>query len=213
LSNAPPPLKVDPRNPGQQAIAVAARTLREGGVVVFPTHGLYGLGADATAPAAVEKIYRIKQRPLHKPLLILIARRGDLKEFVRRVPPVALPLMERFWPGRLTLVFEAGERLPRGLCGGTDRIGIRLTGHPVAAALVRAAGCPLTGTSANLSSHRGCARIDHLQAAIARQADLILDAGALAGGRGSTVVDVTCDPPRILREGAVSASRIASFCN
>ena len=119
--------------------------------------------------------------------------------------------MKRFWPGRVTLVFEASGKVPDYLMAGTGKIGIRLAGHPAAAALVAAVQGPVTGTSANLSGQPGCHRIEDLPPAVVEQLDLILDAGPLQGGHGSTVVDVSGNTPTVLREGAVSKNEIMAI--
>lgn len=201
-------IQVDPQRPSTAAIMRAVAAVRAGGVIAFPTRCLYGLGADAFNAEAVERIFRIKQRPLHNPILILIDRPDRLDRLVSEVSPAADRIKDHFWPGRITLVFRAGEAIPPYLTAGSGKIGIRLPGHPVAAALVNALQTPLTGTSANLSGRPGCRRIEDLNFQIAGKLDLILDAGPLRGGRGSTVVDVTVDPPKILREGEVSGAEI-----
>lgn len=203
-------IKVDPERPAA-AVNKAAAVVRSGGVIAFPTRCLYGLGADAFNAEAVARIFRIKQRSRRNPILILIDQTSRLEQLVSQISPAAGRLMEHFWPGRMTLVFKAREAVPPYLTAGSGKIGIRLPGHPVAAALVQALQTPLTGTSANLSGSPGCRRIEDLEFQIANRLDLILDAGALKGGRGSTVVDVTVDPPKILREGEVSAAEILTF--
>ncbi len=176
--------------------------------MVFPTRCIYGLGGDALNPQTVKRLYQVKQRPANKPVSVLITRPADLAGLVRRVPEAAERIMNRFWPGKVTLVFETHNTRLTALTAGTGKIGIRLVENSVAHALIRAADCFLTGTSANVSSRSGCSRIETLDHEIAGGADLILDAGALAGGKGSTVVDVSCYPVRILREGVVSAQKI-----
>jgi len=203
-------IKVDPERPAA-AVIKAAAVVRSGGVIAFPTRCLYGLGADAFNAEAVARIFRIKQRSRRNPILILIDQTSRLEQLVSQISPAAGRLMEHFWPGRMTLVFKAREAVPPYLTAGSGKIGIRLPGHPVAAALVQALQTPLTGTSANLSGSPGCRRIEDLEFQIASRLDLILDAGALKGGRGSTVVDVTVDPPKILREGEVSAAEILTI--
>jgi L-threonylcarbamoyladenylate synthase len=177
-------------------------------VVCFPTRCLYGLGADALKAEAVERVFEIKQRTADMPLLVLISRSAQLAELAERVPPIAQLLMERFWPGRLTLVLDAREHIPARLTAGTGKIGIRLAAHPVARALAEAVAGPITGTSANLSGGSGCRQIAELDPRIARQVDLILDGGPLKGGVGSTVVDVTGEAPVVIREGEVSKPEI-----
>jgi L-threonylcarbamoyladenylate synthase len=199
---------VNPRSPEPEAIGRAEAVIRAGGVVCFPTRCLYGLGAGALDAAAVERVYEIKQRPADMPLLVLISRSAQLAELAARVPPMAKMLIERFWPGRLTLVLEAQPLIPARLTAGTGKIGIRLAAHPVARALVEAFAGPITGTSANLSGESGCRQIAELDPRIARQVDLILDGGALKGGVGSTVVDVTGENPVVIREGDISRPEI-----
>lgn len=192
-------------SPDPALIQLAAEKIRNGGVVVCPTSGLYGLAADPFQPAAVERVFEIKGRPAHLPLLVLVDNRDALPRLATAIPPAARDLMERFWPGGLTLVMAAHPGLPPALTGGTAKIGIRLTAHPVARALAKAAGGVITGTSANRSGHPGCARVSDLDPDLVAEVDLILDAGQLAGGLGSSVVDCTSDPPQLIREGALSA--------
>jgi L-threonylcarbamoyladenylate synthase len=213
LRKKPKYLKVDPLCPQPDMIEDAARIINAGGVICFPTTSLYGLGADAFNAHAVDRIFDIKGRSHQKPILILIQNRQELEKLVRRIPPMAENIMQKFWPGKITLVFEAGDNLPSNLTSGTGKIGVRLALHPVAAALIQAVGSPITATSANVSGKPGCAKISNLDAQIADNADLVLDAGELAGGKGSTVIDVTGAFPETLREGTVSASDILNFFN
>ena len=182
----------------------AARAISSGGLVVFPTSGLYGLAADALNAAAVDKVFAVKGRSPDKPVLLLIRGVDDLQHLVAAIPPAAVQLMDAIWPGGLTLVFHAATSVFPALTAGSGKIGIRLPAHPVARALVEAVGRPITGTSANVSGRPGCSRVAALDAAIVDAVDMTLDAGVLAGGVGSTVVDVTRQQPVILRSGAVS---------
>lgn len=195
-------------SPQPDLIREAAGIIKNGGVISFPTTCLYGLGADAFNARAVARLFKIKQRPDNKPILVLIKNIQELNRIVREVPPAAFPIMTGFWPGGVTLVFKAGNTLPDNLTAGTGKIGVRLPEHPVAFALLKALDCPLTGTSANISGRPACSRIPDLDFRIGTQLDLILDAGPLKGGIGSTVVDVTSDSPKILREGKVPARDI-----
>ena len=207
--------KINAQKPEPEIIAEAAAVIRQGGVLAFPTRCLYGLGADAFNPEAVERVVKIKQRPELNPILLLIDSKEQLESLVMHIPPAADAIMDAFWPGRVTLVFEARNSLPDQLTARTGKIGVRLPGHPAAFALVKHVKGPLTGTSANLSGQPGCDRAQDLDPAIADQLGLILDAGTLSGGIGSTVVDVTVNPPQIIREGQVAAndilSRIATY--
>lgn len=203
-------LRVDPLHPTHDLINEAAFVIKNGGVIAFPTQHLYGLGADAFNTDAVKRVFEIKQRPDDKPLLVLIDKHYDLTGLVQNVPYAATRIMERFWPGAVTIVFKAKYTLPASLTAGTDRIGVRMPEHPVALALTNAVQGPITATSANITGHSGCSLASDLDPKITDKLDLILDVGALKGGIGSTVVDVTAGSPKILREGAVSAKDIFS---
>ncbi len=208
LSFPPDIRKIDPNAPDPEIIKYAARVIKNGGVAGIPTTCLYGLGADALNHEAVGRLFEIKQRPSRKPILALIHHPEILDMLVRKIPQSASRLMDAFWPGGITIVFDAIDALPASLTAGTGKIGIRCCGHPVARALAELVGGPVTGTSANLAGHPGCARISDFDAAMAEKLDVILDAGNLEGGVGSTVIDVTGEAPVILREGAVPAREI-----
>lgn len=214
--------QMDPSAPDPDGIGAAVEVLKTGGVVVYPTAGLYGLGADALCASAVKKVFAIKRRPETRPVLVLISDLAEMDRLVKQVPDYARCLMA-LWPGRLTLVFEASRAVPALLTGKTGKIGIRLPAHPVAKALVAAFGGPITGTSANRSGFPPASRSRDLDAGLCHEADLVLDAGDLfdsepvhdgpgddnlAGGSGSTVVDVTSWPVRVIREGRLPVSRI-----
>ena len=204
-------IAVDPLRPSGEAMDEAVAAMARGGMVIFPTRCLYGLAVDALNPEAVARIFTAKQRPQTNPVLVLIPGMSFLETLVAHVPPWAERIMAQFWPGDVTLVFSAGPELPPRLTAGTGKIGVRLPRHPVAQALVAAAGIPITGTSANLSGEAGCFQVSDLPPRLVQAADLVLDAGPLRGGTGSTVVDVTCTPPRILRQGGVDGNEILQF--
>ena len=200
-------LSVDPQSPDPEMIGKAAQWIKKGGLVVFPTSTFYGLGAHAFNPSAVKRVFRVKERRPQKPILVLIACLADLIPLVQSVPMVAGRLINAFWPGDVTLVFHASEVFPPNLTGHTGKIGIRLAA-PVASALVRAVESPITATSANLAGKGGCVSVTDLDPQIRSRVDLVLDAGELGSGKGSTVVDVTAVPPKILRAGVISAEKI-----
>ncbi|MCP4351060.1 MAG: threonylcarbamoyl-AMP synthase [Desulfobacterales bacterium] len=200
--------KIHPFNPQPDIIAEAAELIKKGGLVAFPTRCLYGMGTDAFNADAVDRIFGIKQRAYQNPILVLISKKKDLGRIVQHIPPAASKIMDKFWPGKVTIVFEAKNSLPDVLTAGTGKIGVRLCGHPVASALVSAVKNPVTGTSANLAGNAGCSEISDMDFQLTERLDLVLDAGILKGGTGSTVVDITTDIPIILREGAVSGKDI-----
>ncbi|MCF8037621.1 MAG: threonylcarbamoyl-AMP synthase [Desulfobacteraceae bacterium] len=202
---------VDPRAPAPDLIEQAAALIRGGQAVIYPTRCLYGLGADALNPAAVDRVFRIKQRAADNPVSVLVADREMLKACAAEIPEDAEKIMQSFWPGGITLVFRAGHMLPRALTGATGTIGIRMPAHPVARALAAAVQRPITATSANISGQTGPREIETIPGTVTEAAGLVLDAGELEPGIGSTILDVTCTPPRILREGAVAASDLRSL--
>jgi L-threonylcarbamoyladenylate synthase len=159
-------------------------------------------------PNAVQKIFDIKKRPLDKPILVLVKDKNAINNIAKRIPPSAFRIMEAFWPGNVTIVLEANPVLPEALTAGTGRIGVRIPQHPVAFGLVKTFGKPLTGTSANISGEQGCSKVLDLDLRLKTKLDLILDAGALKKGKGSTLVDVTIHPPNVLREGEIPAKDI-----
>lgn len=199
---------IDPERPDAGIIKAAADMIHRGGVVLFPTRLLYGLGADAANPSAVDRLFRLKGRPRNKPILLLISRKAWLADLAVDIPPAAQRLMDQFWPGRVTLVFRAKPTIYHGLTAGSGNIGIRLCAHPVSVALTEAVGRPITGTSANRSGEPGGSRLSDLHRDLLEGTDLALDAGPLRGGTGSSVVDVTVEPPKVLREGAVTKREI-----
>jgi L-threonylcarbamoyladenylate synthase len=199
-------LKADSRG-----IEKASQKILEGGVVAFPTETFYGLGADALELEALRKVFQIKGREENKPLLLLVADRTWLPELVKKIPPVAEQLIERFWPGPLTLVFEASPNLPSILTAHTGQIGLRISSHPVAQALVQAVGRAITATSANVTGQPSASLASEVFQTLGKQVDAILDGGKTAGGLGSTVLDVCGVLPKILRQGAVSRTELAPF--
>lgn len=199
---------IDPDDPDQLILDKAAAVVKSGGIVIFPTRTLYGIGVDAFNKEAVNRIFRIKQRAAQNPLSVLIRSRDVVATLAAKTPSAAVKFMAVFWPGRLTIVFSARPNVSSNLTAGTGKIGIRVPEHPVTIGLVESLDCPLTGTSANLSGQPGADRIDQLPLELIRNVDLVIDAGKLKGGTGSTVVDVTVDPPVILRKGEVSRKEL-----
>ncbi len=195
----------------QDAVNKAADFILSGRLVAFPTESFYGLGVDATNEDAIKRLFLIKQRELNRPILILISSEAVLSRFVERIPPVAYQLMEEFWPGGLTLVFEAGQKLSPLLTGGTGKIGIRVSSHPVVMSLTRAVGRPISGTSANISGKSACIDASEVLKVFGDRVDFTLDGGRLEGKTGSTVLDVTVCPPKILRRGIITKDQLDEF--
>jgi L-threonylcarbamoyladenylate synthase len=206
-----PIIRVDPSGDFQNAINKASDILLAGGLVAYPTESFYGLAVDSTNENAIRRLFLLKQRSPCRPLLILIPSIEALDQYVAHIPPIARQLIDEFWPGALTLVFEAGQKVSPLLTAGTDKIGIRLSPHPVATALAQAIGAPITGTSANISGKPACRNAGEVSASFKEWVDLILDGGETKGRVGSTVLDITVDPPKILREGMVQKSDLEKY--
>ncbi len=204
----PTVIRVDPKEPFQNDIDRAVEFLKNGEVIVYPTETIYGLGADVLNRKAVKKIYDLKARDYGLPISILVADIAMLREFVDEVPEQALPLMRRFWPGALTILFHANDRIPKGLVTNTGRVGVRISSHPVAAALVKTFGKPVTTTSANLSGFPPSLSVKHIQKYFGEKVPCIVDGGECEPSRGSTVVDVGEETMRIIREGRIPADEV-----
>ena len=201
-------IKVDSSGNPEGAISQAGEVLSSGGLVAYPTESFYGLAADSTNETAIKRLFLAKQRGPGRPVLILIPTIEVLDQYAANIPPVSRQLIKEFWPGGLTLVFDADPKISPLLTGGTEKIGIRLSSHPVATALTRAIGEPVTGTSANISGEPPCRNADEVRRSLGKGVDLILDGGETREELGSTVLDVTVDPPRILRQGMVPQGEI-----
>jgi L-threonylcarbamoyladenylate synthase len=189
--------------PDGRAIAAAAHVVAGGGIVVYPTETVYGLGADAGSAAALERLVALKGRESGKPIAVLISDLEMLRVVVSAVPPHAQSLMRRFWPGPLTLVLPARAGVSPLLTGTHGGIGVRLSSHPMATALVRELGRPITAPSANPAGRRPPVRIDEARDYFGSQVDYYLDAGPLRGEPASTVVDAR-DGITVIRAGAIA---------
>ena len=189
-------------------LARAGQILLDGGLVAFPTETFYGLAVNALNEEAVGRLFALKKRGNDRPILILIPSLEYLERYVEQVPEIASMLIKRFWPGGLTLLFRAGPSIPGLLTAGTGKIGIRLSSHPVATGLAKAVDSPITGTSANISGQPPCTNAGEVRDSLKGGVDLILDGGETKGGKGSTVLDITVNPPRIFREGEISADNL-----
>lgn len=232
-------VKVSMQRPDPKIIAEAARIIRNGGLVIFPTETVYGLGADAFNARAVAKIFKAKGRPEGKPLIVHVAKKSTIAELAQGIPSIARKLVRAFWPGPLTLVLSARARLPKlvtglsaqsaivpsmalsaqvGKMGKTGKreaartvaartVAVRMPDHAVARALIMASG-PIAAPSANFSGEPPPRSIKEIPQALLEKVDLILDAGPTRVKVPSTVLDLTTQPPVILRKGAISGVKL-----
>jgi L-threonylcarbamoyladenylate synthase len=196
-------LSIDPIVPDGGAIEEAARAIRAGGIVALPTDTLYGLAVDPFNAGALAAIRRLKERPADRAVPLVAADVGQIAATLGVLPILARLLAVRFWPGPLTMLMQAPERLPVDVTGGTGRVGVRVPAHAVARALCAACGTPLTATSANKSGQPATNDPETVAGSLGAGLDVLLDAGVTPGGPPSTIIDVTDATPRVIRQGAI----------
>ncbi|KPU62622.1 hypothetical protein EP1X_07965 [Thermococcus sp. EP1] len=194
-----------------EKIKIAARFIKEAKLVAFPTETVYGLGADALNDNAVRKIFKAKGRPPDNPLIIHIAEFNQVYELARDVPERAKILAENFWPGPLTIVLPKKEEVPYVTTGGLDTVAIRMPAHEIALALIKSSGRPIAAPSANISGKPSPTLAEHVADDFYGKIECIIDGGETKIGVESTVIDLTTDPPMLLRPGGLPLERIKSI--
>jgi len=193
------------------AIQQAAAAIRAGKVVAIPTDTVYGLAADPFQPQAVRKLFRLKGRPQNKPILLLVESRRQVEMLAARLPEAFAPIAAKFWPGPVTVILPAAAHVPEGITASTGTVAIRMPGSVLTRRLIRAAGRPVTGTSANRSGRAPARSAEQVRRQFPRGLGFILDGGPAASELPSTIVDLT-GAPRIIREGAVAGSAVLACC-
>lgn len=201
-------IPVNPDNINPLYIKEAAEKIRDGGIVAFPTETVYGLGADAFNPKAVVKIFEAKERPLEDPLILHIAQREDLYKSTEDIPDIALRLADEFWPGPLTLVLKRSKDIPDIVTGGLDTVAIRVPANKVALSLIKFCQTPIAAPSANLFGRLSPTTAQHVLDDLNEKVDIVIDGGKALVGVESTILDLTQNPPLILRPGGVSMERL-----
>ena len=201
-------IKIDPNNPAEDLIGQAARVLQKGGVIGYPTETVYGIGCDIHNAKAVNRIYDLKQRDHSKAMILIAADILQIRELVEYIPEAAEILAENFWPGPLTMVFEAASHIQELPIRKTNTIAIRIPDCKICLSLLKTCGFPIVSTSANKSGQPDSTDADKVIAAFGSDLDLIIDGGPTPSSAPSTIVDVTQEPVRILRQGAISALEI-----
>ncbi len=194
---------------GSPDIPAAVDVLRRGGLVAFPTETVYGLGADASNPAAVGRIYAVKGRPRNHPVIVHVAEATAIKGWAADVPPDAWALAEAFWPGPLTLILPRADHVPDSVTGGAGTVGLRVPDQPVALELLEAFGGGIAAPSANRFGRVSPTTAAHVRADLGADVDLILDGGACAVGVESTIVDLSWGGPKVLRLGGLSVEALS----
>ncbi|MBQ7039655.1 MAG: threonylcarbamoyl-AMP synthase [Clostridia bacterium] len=194
-----------------EIIKQAAETLKNGGLVAFPTETVYGLGADGLNAKAVKSIFEAKGRPSDNPLILHISDKKQLEKIVKTVNKTAKALMDAFWPGPLTLVMEKTDAVPNETSGGLSTVAVRFPAHPLALKLIEAAGVPIAAPSANTSGRPSPTKAEHVKEDMDGKIPWILDGGSCDIGVESTVVDVTGENPIILRPGKITFEQISEL--
>jgi L-threonylcarbamoyladenylate synthase len=204
-------IKINPDSPEPELIHEAVAIIKKGGVCAYPTETFYGLGVDVTNDQAIKKLFDVKRRDYGNPVAVIVSDRTMLASIVSEIPEKALVLMDLFWPGPLTILFNTNRKISKRLTTNTGKIGIRISSHPVAEALVRELGRPLTTTSANLSGFPPSFKAAHLRSYFKDKIDLIVDCGTLPPSAGSTVVDVTEEKLAVIREGVIKGELLFRY--
>lgn len=197
-------LPLELRNQVEAGISI----LKRGGIVAFPTDTIYGLGASALIEAAVRRVYHVKKRSLKMAFPLLLADVSQISEVAVEVPPIVWLLADKFLPGALTMVLRKSESISDIVTAGGQTVAIRVPAHPVPVALSQGLGAPVLGTSANVSGQPSTMTADEVKAQFGGQLDLVIDGGRSPGGRESTIVDVSGEPPTVLRLGAIGLDEL-----
>jgi L-threonylcarbamoyladenylate synthase len=203
-------LRVNPSKPSADSIKKAAAIIRKGGLVAFPTETVYGLGADALSSDAVSKIFVAKRRPPDNPIIVHVSSLDDLNKITFEISKTAKILTDRFWPGPLTLLFKRRNSVPDITVAGLNTVAVRMPRHAVALSLIKASGTPIAAPSANTSGSPSPTIAKHVLADLNGRIELILDGGETMIGVESTVLDITCAPPLVLRPGGTTVEDIES---
>ncbi len=201
-------MKINLKTPSKDRIKLAAGIIRNGKLVAFPTETVYGLGANALDAQAVRGIFKAKGRPCDNPIIVHIASEKQLSEVATETPIVAKKLIKKFWPGPLTLVLKKRKHVPYEVTGGLDTVAVRMPANKIALALIKGAGVPIAAPSANLSGKPSPTDAKHVFDDMNGRIDLIIDGGRTLIGVESTVLDLTTNPPRLLRPGKISLEEL-----
>ena len=201
---------ISPLRPSWTLIRSVAQLIRSGEIVAVPTDTVYGLAADPFRKGVAERIFEIKRRPESNPILLLIDSLEQLSSLAQDLPPAFRRIAGAFWPGPLTLVVPSSPLVPAAITAGTGTVAVRMPGAPLVRRLIRASGCPLTGTSANLSGSPAATTANEVKRQLSGRVYHIVDGGRSRLSQPSTILDLTSEP-RIVRQGAVSWTELAKY--
>ena len=204
-------ININPEEIEEDKLGVACKILKKEGVVIYPTETYYGLGAGCFFRSAVKQIYGLKKRDDVKPMSVVISDIGMLSSIMAEMHPLFPALAAAFWPGPLTMIFKATPPIPQELLGAGNTVGVRLPSHPWLRALVKCAGFPLIATSANVSGQKAISDPDRVISKFEGKVELIINGGKTPGKFPSSVIDLSTDNPKILRDGAVPASELKKY--
>lgn len=194
----------------EEELEHAAEVLRRGGLVAFPTETVYGLGGNGLQKEAAARIYAAKGRPSDNPLILHISAREELDNIVQSIPEAAEKLMEKFWPGPMTLIFDKAGHVPYETTGGLETVAVRMPCHEAARQLIAAASVPVAAPSANISGRPSPTKAEHVREDMDGKIDILIDGGAVGIGLESTIVDMTVNPPTVLRPGDITIEQLAA---
>jgi L-threonylcarbamoyladenylate synthase len=195
------------KNIKKNDLRAVRRILDSGGIIAFPTETSYALGINPFNSIAVDKVFNLKKRAASKPLLLIIAEVNVIDKYVIELPPIFHKLAKKFWPGPLTMVMKVRDIFPLNIRCGGDKLGFRVSSSLIAREISRFCGYPITATSSNISGKKDCLKAEQVVEEFNQKLDLIIDGGTTPGGC-STVIDITCTPPKVLRAGLISEQTI-----
>lgn len=198
-------IKIDPNAPDLALLAEAAEIIKSGGIIGYPTETVYGLGGDIFNADTVERIFTIKGRQFNKALIVIVDSVEMLQPLIETMPANAKKLINKFWPGPLTLIFKAAPIVSRKLSGGGSTIAIRIPDNPICLALLKLCNTPITSTSANLAGEASALSAEAVTKSLGSKLDLVIDGGPSQSSKPSTIVDLTTERPQIRRPGAIPA--------
>ena len=204
-------LTVDPTDPAERVLVLAATVVQAGGVLVYPTETLYGLGVNAWNTEGVRRVLALKRRPENKPILLIVHNENAVAGLTDEIPEAGRALMSALWPGPLTLLFRAAGHVPGVLTQGSGKIGLRIPASRLCLRLLELSGVPLTATSANLSGNPSPRSVDEIEKMLGPGIDLYVDGGAMKTTQPSTIVDVSEGVPRLVREGAIALEKLKTI--